>query len=152
MFNHIGHDIFTGYFVSCLASSPKIASGLSAPLIIPLMLFGGFFLNNAAVPVYFQWLRYISWLMYGNEAVTVAQWQGVRFNSTLCDLKLSNNTMEAFQLDAEEAKKPCTGEEVLDRLNFSAVSECNLPPFWNFLFIYYLIVVFFLNRIISIGM
>lgn len=86
------------------------------------MLFGGFFLNNAAVPVYFQWLRYISWLMYGNEAVTVAQWQGVRFNSTVCNLNLSNQTDEAFRLYPEMAKQPCTGEEVLDKLNFSAVS------------------------------
>lgn len=64
----------------------------------------------------------MSWLMYGNEAVTVAQWQGVKFNSTICDLKLSNQTMEAIALDPEKVKQPCTGEEVLDKLNFSAVS------------------------------
>lgn len=95
-----------GYFVSCLASSPKISSALSAPLIIPLMLFGGFFLNNGSVPIYFQWLRYISWLMYGNSALTITQWQGVSFDSPLCN---ANVTI---------AGQTCTGEDVLDSLNF----------------------------------
>jgi len=38
----------TGYMVSCLASSNQMAQAISAPLIIPFMLFGGFFLSNDA--------------------------------------------------------------------------------------------------------
>ena len=49
--------------VSCLANSNQMAQAISAPLIIPFMLFGGFFLANDAVPVYFIWLRYVSWFM-----------------------------------------------------------------------------------------
>lgn len=50
--------------------------------MIPLLLFGGFFLSNGAVPVYFEWLRYISWFMYANEALSINQWTGVSFNDT----------------------------------------------------------------------
>jgi len=96
-----------GYWISCMASSVKIASALSAPLIIPLLLFGGFFLNNGSVPVYFQWLRHISWFMYGNEALSINQWSDVRFNDTLCH----GETSLGIPL--------CLGEDVLAQLNFA---------------------------------
>ena len=102
-----------GYWISCLASSVKVASALSAPLIIPLLLFGGFFLNNGTVPVYFEWLRHISWFMYGNEALSINQWQGVKFNETLCSV---NDTLIG---------SVCSGEDVLAQLNFSLVSSLN---------------------------
>jgi hypothetical protein len=35
-----------GYFISCIAPSLQVALGLAPPLIIPFMLFGGFFLNS----------------------------------------------------------------------------------------------------------
>lgn len=92
-----------------MASSVKIASALSAPLIIPLLLFGGFFLNNGSVPVYFQWLRHISWFMYGNEALSINQWSDVRFNDTLCH----GETSLGIPL--------CLGEDVLAQLNFAQV-------------------------------
>ena len=40
-----------------------MALAMGPPLIIPFLLFGGFFLKNGSVPVYFQWLRYLSWFM-----------------------------------------------------------------------------------------
>jgi hypothetical protein len=53
-----------GYLVSCLASSIEMALGLGPPILIPLMLFGGLFLNNGSTPVYFIWLKYLSWFYY----------------------------------------------------------------------------------------
>jgi hypothetical protein len=41
------------------------------------MIFGGFFLNNNTVPVYFIWLKYLSWLGYGNEILLINQWDGI---------------------------------------------------------------------------
>ena len=52
------YAIQLGFMISCLANSTQIAMALAAPLIIPVMLFGGFFLQNGAVPFYFQCLRY----------------------------------------------------------------------------------------------
>ncbi|XP_069194457.1 protein white isoform X2 [Procambarus clarkii] len=78
-----------GYMVSCLATSVPMALAISAPLLIPLMLFGGFFLNAESVPVYFVWIKYISWFNYGNEALMINQWSDIdnipcEKNNTLC--------------------------------------------------------------------
>ena len=40
-------DAFPGYMVSCVSTGLNMALALAVPGIIPLMLFGGFFLNNA---------------------------------------------------------------------------------------------------------
>ena len=66
-----------------MTSSTQVALALGPPFIIPLLLFGGFFLRNGSVPVYFDWLRYVSWFMYANEALSINQWQGISFNDTL---------------------------------------------------------------------
>ena len=59
--------------ISCMAPTTDVALALSAPLIIPLMLFGGFFLEAGTAPVYLDWIRYLSWFNYGNEALTINQ-------------------------------------------------------------------------------
>ncbi|CAL4117650.1 unnamed protein product [Meganyctiphanes norvegica] len=66
-----------GYMVSCMSSSVEMALAIAAPLIIPFMLFGGFFLNSETVPVYLIWMKYISWFYYGNEALNINQWKDV---------------------------------------------------------------------------
>lgn len=91
--------------ISCLAPSTEVALALAAPLIIPLLLFGGFFLSNEDVPVYFDWMRYISWFMYGNEALSINQWKGVSFNDTECPQGV------------------CTGELILRQFDFNEVSD-----------------------------
>lgn len=45
-----------GYLISCAAGSENMALALAPTLIVPLMLFGGFFLNSGTVPAYFLWL------------------------------------------------------------------------------------------------
>ena len=42
---------------------------------VPLLLFGGFFLQSESVPPYFIWLKYISWFYYGAENLYVTQWE-----------------------------------------------------------------------------
>lgn len=92
-----------------------MASALSAPLIIPMLLFGGFFLNNGTVPVYFEWLSHISWFMYGNEALSINQWSGLVINNPACS---DNSTIPAGVF--------CSGEDVLNQLNFNQVATFHL--------------------------
>ncbi|XP_031568131.1 protein white-like [Actinia tenebrosa] len=63
-----------GYVISSLSPSVEGASALGPPLMLPLMLFGGFFLKDSTVPVYFIWIKYISWFRYGFELLIVNQW------------------------------------------------------------------------------
>ncbi|XP_042868328.1 protein white-like isoform X2 [Penaeus japonicus] len=67
-----------GYLLSCMANSVNMALTLLAPMTIPMMLFGGFFLNEKSAPVYMMWVKYLSWFNYGNEALMVNQWSGVK--------------------------------------------------------------------------
>ncbi|XP_076326281.1 eye pigment precursor family transporter white isoform X2 [Tachypleus tridentatus] len=66
-----------GYLMSCISSTVEIALSIGPVLLIPLMMFGGFFLNNASTPVYFVWLKYVSWFYYGNEALSINQWRNI---------------------------------------------------------------------------
>ena len=40
------NSFFSGYFVSTISPTVAAASALSAPLILPLLLLGGFYVNN----------------------------------------------------------------------------------------------------------
>ncbi|XP_044732202.1 protein white [Chrysoperla carnea] len=66
-----------GYLISCISSGVSMALSIGPPVIIPFMLFGGFFLNTGSVPFYFKWLSYLSWFRYGNEALLINQWEGI---------------------------------------------------------------------------
>ena len=64
-----------GYMISALAPTIEAANALAPPLMVPLLLFGGFFLQTDSVPTYFLWLKYISWFYYGAENLYVSQWK-----------------------------------------------------------------------------
>ncbi|XP_046656190.1 protein white-like [Daphnia pulicaria] len=90
-----------GYLISCAAGSTQIALDLTTPLVIPLLYIGGFFLRNGSVPVYLEWMRFLSWFMYGNEALSINQWAGVIFNDTACPNGI------------------CTGAQILQNYDFN---------------------------------
>jgi len=64
-----------GYMISALAPTVEAANALAPPLMVPLLLFGGFFLQSDSVPDYFIWLKYLSWFYYGAENLYVTQWK-----------------------------------------------------------------------------
>lgn len=91
-----------GYLISCISSSVSMALSIGPPIVIPFMLFGGFFLNNDSVPSYFKWLSYLSWFKYGDEALLINQWQGV----------------DEIACTRSNATCPRTGHVVLETLSF----------------------------------
>ncbi|XP_067640277.1 protein white [Eurosta solidaginis] len=95
-----------GYLISCASSSTSMALSVGPPIIIPFLLFGGFFLNSASVPSYFKWLSYLSWFRYANEGMLINQWADVQPGEITCTS--SNTTC------------PNSGEVILETLNFAA--------------------------------
>ena len=63
--------------MSCATASINLALAIGPSVLIPLMLFGGLFLQNDTSPIYLSWFKYLSWWYYGNEALLVNQWKGV---------------------------------------------------------------------------
>ncbi|CAK4617831.1 unnamed protein product [Aphanomyces euteiches] len=66
-----------GYMVGCIARRPEIAQILGIVIILPLLIFGGLFLNANNTPAYFSWLEYISPLKYGYRGISRAFWNSV---------------------------------------------------------------------------
>lgn len=85
-----------------------MALTIGPPLIIPFLLFGGYFLNTGSVPFYFKWLSYLSWFRYGNEALLINQWTSVGPGEIQCTRV--NTTC------------PADGHVVLKTLNFNEVT------------------------------
>nr|WOD55111.1 ABCG transpoter White [Hymenopus coronatus] len=92
-----------GYLISCVSTSVSMALAVGPPVIIPFLLFGGFFLNNSSVPSFFKWLSYLSWFKYGNEALLINQWAGV----------------DAIACTHSNTTCPKNGHVVLEALDFS---------------------------------
>ncbi|XP_026668551.1 ABC transporter G family member 3-like [Ceratina calcarata] len=92
-----------GYLISCISSNLFMALSIGPPVIIPFLLFGGFFLNTASVPFYFEWFSYLSWFRYGNEALLINQWADV----------------ETIACTRSNATCPKTGRMILQTFNFS---------------------------------
>ncbi|EDW05654.1 protein white [Drosophila mojavensis] len=95
-----------GYLISCASSSTSMALSVGPPVIIPFLLFGGFFLNSGSVPIYLKWLSYLSWFRYANEGLLINQWADVEPGEISCTS--SNTTC------------PSSGKVILETLNFSA--------------------------------
>lgn len=52
-------------------------ANIVAPItLVLLMLFGGFFINSANVPVYLIWLQYLSFFKYAFEALVINEFTG----------------------------------------------------------------------------
>ncbi|KAH8386471.1 hypothetical protein KR093_000765 [Drosophila rubida] len=94
-----------GYLISCASSSTSMALSVGPPVIIPFLLFGGFFLNSGSVPIYLKWLSYLSWFRYANEGLLINQWADVEAGEISCTS--SNTTC------------PSSGKVILETLNFS---------------------------------
>merc|ERR1739848_811156 len=46
-----------GFLVSALAPNLEAANALAAPMMIPFMIFGGFFIRTLSTPYYFIWIK-----------------------------------------------------------------------------------------------
>ncbi|KAI3386317.1 hypothetical protein SNEBB_004313 [Seison nebaliae] len=96
-----------GTALSAAAGNVDVALTLASPLIIPLMLFAGLFLNNDSTPSYFVWVKYISWFKFGYEMVSVNQWENI------------------YNIDCEPGRPVCytNGTQVLHTFGMDDVSK-----------------------------
>lgn len=61
------------------AAAPSTESAVAAvvPLLELFVLFAGFFLNNATIPFYLRWIRYITWYYYAYSLILIFIWHGI---------------------------------------------------------------------------
>lgn len=58
-----------GIFFASVFSDLTAALAVTPMVLLPLMIFSGLFVNNSSIPVYFDWIKYISPIKYGFEAM-----------------------------------------------------------------------------------
>uniref|UniRef100_A0A1B0A6Z1 ABC transporter domain-containing protein n=1 Tax=Glossina pallidipes TaxID=7398 RepID=A0A1B0A6Z1_GLOPL len=94
-----------GCFFSTAFNSVPLAMAYLVPLDYIFMITSGIFIKISTLPVAFYWTQYLSWMLYANEAMTIAQWSGVE-------------NITCFQ---ESEDLPCfhTGQDVLDKYSFN---------------------------------
>ncbi|KAK4320584.1 hypothetical protein Pmani_008588 [Petrolisthes manimaculis] len=70
-------------FSAAFESIPYIMLFL-IPFDVVLLISGGIFINLATMPWFIGWVKYLSWFMYSNEALTITQWADVK--NITCDM------------------------------------------------------------------
>ena len=94
------------------------------------MFFGGFLLQITTIPVWLDWLKYLSWFMYTNEALLINQWKGVDDIKVCVFLSLLSSSLKCvFQANktvpnGSEIIKTYTGDFVIEhQMGFDPVNH-----------------------------
>jgi ATP-binding cassette, subfamily G (WHITE), eye pigment precursor transporter len=64
-----------GYFISCVFSDMTVANMLAPILMMPFMLFGGFYSNLRSMPAWLGWLQWVSPIKYALEAMVFNEYK-----------------------------------------------------------------------------
>uniref|UniRef100_A0A182N0T9 ABC transporter domain-containing protein n=1 Tax=Anopheles dirus TaxID=7168 RepID=A0A182N0T9_9DIPT len=98
-------SIACGCFFSTLF--PTVASAMSylVPFDYILMITSGIFIKIWSMPLYLRWMPFLSWMMFASEAISIAQWDGVK------SIECSNIIPSVCLHD---------GEQVLEQYSFSS--------------------------------
>ncbi|CAF4348488.1 unnamed protein product [Rotaria sp. Silwood2] len=67
-----------GALIGVSVPSPDAAAALVVPIVIPLVVFAGFFIKTKTIPNWLVWLKFLSWLYYSNEMALINQWEDVQ--------------------------------------------------------------------------
>jgi hypothetical protein len=86
-----------GIFSASVFSDLGVALAFLPLILLPLMIFSGLFVNNDSIPVYFNWIKYMSPMKYGFTA-------------------LAENEFDGLTLQNCPPGAACTGEQVLANL------------------------------------
>ena len=90
-----------GYCVSTLANDPTVVLIIGNILILPAMLVGGFFINNASVPNYYVVLENISTFNYAFQALMKCVYTDTVFNceSPTCVYETGEDVLDYLQVE-----------------------------------------------------
>lgn len=71
-----------GIFVSCLFNDMNMALTVMPMILLPLMVFSGFFVQSDSIPPYFSWIQWISPMKYGFVALCLNEFTGLNIYCT----------------------------------------------------------------------
>ncbi|KAI1730715.1 ABC-2 type transporter domain-containing protein [Ditylenchus destructor] len=71
-------SLSVGYAAACIFGSIVVAIQILPLISIPMMVFGGFFINLETIPWYFMPVSYLSWYRYTIEANMINMWHPIQ--------------------------------------------------------------------------
>uniref|UniRef100_A0A183HY08 ABC2_membrane domain-containing protein n=1 Tax=Onchocerca flexuosa TaxID=387005 RepID=A0A183HY08_9BILA len=66
--------ISIAYAGACIFGEDSLALTYMPCFILPNLVFGGFYISFHSIPIYYQFISYVSWFRFGFEALQVNQW------------------------------------------------------------------------------
>ncbi|VDO47843.1 unnamed protein product [Haemonchus placei] len=69
--------ISIAYAMGCVFGSVSVAIAVLPIFVVPMMAFGGYFINQGSLPFYFYPFKYLSYFGYAFESLTVNEWSHV---------------------------------------------------------------------------
>nr|UOU03356.1 ATP-binding cassette subfamily G-like 6-1 [Brachionus rubens] len=106
------------YFLSVASGGIDTATSIAGPILIPLILFAGFFLNNESTPDYFVWVKYISWFYYTFDSLMIELWK--TYDSIPCSQLFINVTKNGTTKQCPNSRCYKDGYAVLDQYQISS--------------------------------
>jgi len=98
-----------GLLLSSVVSEIPVVNSISFVLILLLMLFGGFYVQNNRIPIFVRWIKYCSFLYWGYGALLVNEFSGKTFSCSMA------NT------DAYGTSCPIQGDKVVASYGFNSI-------------------------------
>ncbi|CAF1541102.1 unnamed protein product [Didymodactylos carnosus] len=62
------------HIIAALAQTIDDAVSFALPFIETAVLFTGFMINNASIPIYFKWFQYATWFYYAFSVILIGLW------------------------------------------------------------------------------
>jgi len=106
--------ISLGVMLSACFTNVTMAAQVAPAVVILFLIFSGFLINESSIPVYFVWLREISFIRYAFKAAAVNEFEGAQFDCNMCDVEVvrSGNMGDCDLYCVTE------GEQILRQLKF----------------------------------
>ncbi|VDK46948.1 unnamed protein product [Anisakis simplex] len=97
--------ISIGYAASCIFEDISVAISVMPAFVLPAMAFAGFFINQDTLPIYFIYLRFLSYFGYAYESLVINEWSHVDYipgcaNRTTC-LETGADVIESLSFNAD---------------------------------------------------
>merc|ERR1712032_1286810 len=104
-----------GVMLSACFTNVTMAGQIAPAVVILFLIFSGFLINESSIPVYFIWLREISFIRYAFKAIAVNEFEGAEFDCNLCDVEEVMRSGNAGDCDLYCVTE---GEQILRQLKF----------------------------------
>jgi len=125
--------IAMGMLISALISNVEAAPKVAPAVVVLFLMFSGYFLNDESIPVWLSWIKYLSFIRYAFQALTVNEFRGATFDCPPAATTTADNISQAVNSSASASSYTPSycldGDEVLRSLNFDDISIASNAAF-----------------------